>query len=161
MTLSNSKYFSFNKLNANAPAEALKTEKSNAPFIPVEKVIDKANSSKRIPLNFANNSVLNPTIKHKAKTISEDVAIIPIAGIIEFGNQGFNNSVYSKKLFQFPQTETSLLQIPNRSATADINPIEIASLKKSLINFLFTSEVVAIIPIAGIIIFHKIINLFN
>ena len=132
--LSNSIYFPFNKLKANAPAEAVKTEKSNAPFIPVEKVIDKANINKRIPLNFANNSVLNPTNKHKAKTISAVVAIIPIAEIIEFGNQGFINSVYSKKLLQFPQAEISLLLSPNLSATEDKNPTEMASLKNSLGN---------------------------
>lgn len=85
-----SKYFSFIKLNANAPAEALKTEKSNAPFIPVEKVIDRANINKRNPLNLANSSVLNPISRQIAKMISAVVAIVPTIEIIEFGNQGFN-----------------------------------------------------------------------
>ena len=76
-------------LKAKAPAEALKTEKSNAPFIPVEKVIDKANIKSRNPLNFANNSVLSPIIKKVAKTISAAVAKIPIVGISELGIQGF------------------------------------------------------------------------
>ena len=87
--VSNSKYFSFIRPKANAPAEALKTEKSKAPFIPVEKVIDKANIKSRNPLNFAKNSVLNPLIKKIAKIISAAVAIIPIVGITESGIQGF------------------------------------------------------------------------
>lgn len=78
---------------AKAPAEALKTEKSKAPFIPVEKVIDKANSKRRNPLNLANSSVLNPIIKNREKTISAAVAIIPIVGISELGIQGFIISV--------------------------------------------------------------------
>ena len=44
--------------------------------------------------------------------------------------------VYSKNLSQFPHTETSAPHNPNLSATADKNPAEIESLKKSLINFL-------------------------
>ena len=137
--LSSSKYFSFIKLKANAPAEALKTEKSNAPLIPVEKVIAKANVNNKTPLNFANSSVLNPIRRKNAKTISAPVAKMPINGINESGNQGFINLVYSKKLFQLPHTETFLLQIPNLSATADKKPIEIASRKYSLINLFHIS----------------------
>src|SRR5690606_30565488 len=99
--------------------------------------MDKANINKRNPLNFANNSVLKPMINAMAKTISANVAIVPINGIIDFGNQGLSIPVYSKKLSQFPQAETSLLHHPNRSATADKNPTERASLRKSLINLLF------------------------
>lgn len=87
--MSNSEYFSFIRLKAKAQAEALKTEKSNAPIIPVEKVIDKANAKSKNPLNFAYNSVLNPIIKQIANIISAAVAKIPIVGINEFGIQGF------------------------------------------------------------------------
>ncbi|WP_268224938.1 hypothetical protein [Sinomicrobium oceani] len=87
--LSTSKYFRFIRLKAKAPAEAVKTEKSKAPFIPVEKVIDKANSKSSNPLNFANSSVLNPIIKKTAKIISAPVAKIPMVGTSEFGIQGF------------------------------------------------------------------------
>ena len=87
--MSNSKYFSLIRLKAKAPAEAVKTEKSKAPFMPVENDIDKANISNRIPLNFANISVLNPMIKKIAKITSATVAIIPIVEINEFGIQGF------------------------------------------------------------------------
>jgi hypothetical protein len=129
--LSNSKYLSFIRLKAKAAALALKTEKSNAPFIPVEKVIDKPNSNKSKPLNFAVNSVLNPTRRKIAKSISAAVAIIPIAGIRESGSQGFITRVYSRKLLQFPQTETSARHIPNLSATADKNPAAIANRKNN------------------------------
>src|SRR5690606_25110109 len=99
--------------------------------------MDSANASKRNPLNLANNAVLNPSNKQTANKTSADVAIIPIVEISELGNQGFINWVYSKKLFQFPQTETSLLHIPNLSATADKNPIEMAIRKNSLMRCLF------------------------
>ena len=105
----------------------------------IENVMDNPNISKRNPLNFADSSVLNPISKQIAKTISADVAIIPSAVIMEFGNQGFINSVYSKKLFQFPQAETSLGHIPNRSATADKNPTEIAIRKNTLTAIVFIS----------------------
>ncbi len=45
---------------AKAAAEAVNTEKSKAPFIPVEKVIDNAKVNINMPLNFALNSVLKP-----------------------------------------------------------------------------------------------------
>ena len=76
---------------ANAAADAVNTEKSKAPFIPVEKVIDKAKIKRSIPLNFANNSVLKPTKRQNAKTISAAVAMYASRGIIDSGNQGFNN----------------------------------------------------------------------
>ena len=71
------------------PDPTEQTEKSNAPFIPVENVIESANSSSKNPLHFANNSVLNPIIKKNAKIISAAVAIIPIVEINESGIQGF------------------------------------------------------------------------
>ena len=71
--MSNSKYFSFIRLKAKAPAEALKTEKSSAPFTPVEKVIETANSNSRNPLNFANSSVLNPIIKKNANLVFGEI----------------------------------------------------------------------------------------
>ena len=77
------------RLKAKAAAEAVNTEKLSGLFIPIEKVIDKANSSKRIPLNCANNFVLNPTIRQIAKTNSAVVARIPIVGIMKFGSHGF------------------------------------------------------------------------
>ena len=87
--MSSSRYFSCIKLKANAPAEALKTEKSNTPFMPVEKVIDKANINNKSPLNLANNSVLKPISRNSANTISAVVAIMPNSEIIDSGNQGF------------------------------------------------------------------------
>lgn len=125
--------FSFIKFKANAAAEALRTEKSSTPFIPIEKAIDSANSSKRNPLNLANSSVLNPMIKHIAKIISAAVTIVPTMEIIDSGNHGFIIWVYSRKLFQSPQTETSSLQIPNLSATADKKEAASANRRKILI----------------------------
>jgi hypothetical protein len=43
--------------------------------MPVEKVMDRPKTSKRNPLNLANNSVLNPMSKKSAKIISAAVAI--------------------------------------------------------------------------------------
>src|SRR5690606_26929814 len=102
----------------------------------MEKVMDRANINNRKPLNFANHSVLKPIINPMAKTISAIVAMVPIIGIMDSGNQGFSIPVYSKKFSQFPQVETSLLHHPNRSATADKNPAERASLRNNLINLL-------------------------
>lgn len=116
------------------PPEALKTEKSNAPLMPVENIIDNAKTNNNNPLNFANNSVLIPTNKKTARIISAPVATIPSNGINESGNQGFIILVYSKKFSQLPHIETSLLQIPNLSATTDKKLNEIASRKKSFIN---------------------------
>ena len=111
--------------------------------MPVEKLMDKLNSSNKIPLSFANNSVLKPANKNKAKISSAAVATVPMAGIIEAGIHGFINRVYSKKLPQFPQTETSLLHHPNLSATADTKPAEIANRKNSLtmIYFVFVIDI--------------------
>jgi hypothetical protein len=89
--LSISQCFSFNRLKVKAPAEAVNTEKSKAPFIPVEKIIEIANMSNRNPLNLAKSSVLNPTIKQIEKIIS--VASISITEIVELGNQGFISSI--------------------------------------------------------------------
>jgi len=96
-----------------------------------------ANINKRYPLSLANNSVLNPIIKHKAKIISAEVAKVAINGIKLFGINGFISCVYSRKFSQFPQEEISLLYNPNLSATADRNPMAIASRKKSLIILVF------------------------
>lgn len=91
--MSNSKNFLFIRLKANAAAEALKTEKSKAPLMPVEKVMDKAKRSIKTPLSFANNSVLKPRIRQMAKRTSAAVARIPTAGINELGIHGLINSV--------------------------------------------------------------------
>lgn len=100
------------------------------------KVMESAKIKSRIPLNFANSSVLNPMIRKMAKIISAAVAIVPTVGIKVSGTHGFNTFVYSKKLSQFPQAELSLGHMPNRSAEADRNPKAMASLKKSLIIFM-------------------------
>jgi len=75
-------------------------------------------------------------IIHNAKINSAVVAKIPKGEIKISGINGFINCVYSKKLFQFPQAETSLLQNPNLSAIADKNPNDIATLKNNLTCFL-------------------------
>ena len=93
MRLSISKYFSSIKLNANAPADALKTEKSRAPFIPVEKVIDRPKASNRNALSFAKNSVFNPMSKKNASNISAPVAIAPTIEIRPLGNHGLISRV--------------------------------------------------------------------
>jgi hypothetical protein len=50
---------------------------------------------------------------------------------------GLISLVYSKKLSQLPQADTSAGHNPNLSATADKKPIPIANLKKSLMIFVF------------------------
>lgn len=57
--------------------------------------------------------------------ISPTVAMNPDAGIIVVGIHGLISWGYSKKLSQFPQTDISMLKIPNLSATDDKNPNEI------------------------------------
>lgn len=57
--------------------------------------------------------------------ISPTVAMNPDARIIVVGIHGLISWVYSKKLSQFPQTDISMLKIPNLSATDDKNPNEI------------------------------------
>jgi hypothetical protein len=59
--------------------------------------------------------------------ISPTVAMNPDAGIIVVGIHGLISWVYSKKLSQFPQTDISMLKIPNLSATDDKNPNEIGN----------------------------------
>src|SRR5690606_4683038 len=102
---------------------------------PIEKVIESANRSKRNPLHLAINSVLSPIKRNVPKTISAAVVIIPSVRIKESGNQGLITRVYSKKLFQFPQTDIFSSHHPNLSATADKKVVPIASRRKSLIIF--------------------------
>lgn len=59
--------------------------------------------------------------------ISPTVAMNPDAAIIVVGIHGLISWVYSKKLSQFPQTDISMLKIPNLSATDDKNPNEIGN----------------------------------
>lgn len=50
--------------------------------------MEKANKRRSKPLSFANNSVLNPTKRHKAKTTSATVAMMANVEINDAGNQG-------------------------------------------------------------------------
>ncbi|MGB5170208.1 MAG: hypothetical protein WBN69_02125 [Eudoraea sp.] len=74
------------RLKAKAAAAILKTEESRALFNPIEKVIDKPKSNKRIPLSLANSAVLKPRIKQIEKTISARVATTVRPGIKASGH---------------------------------------------------------------------------
>lgn len=135
--MSISKNFSFIKLNPKAAAEAAKTDASSGALIPTENVIARAKISKSHPLSLAVNEVLNPISKQIPNTISSRVEAHPINGIIDEGIIGFSLRVYVKKLSQLPHAETSLLQKPKRSATAERKPTPMDIRKKSLITFTF------------------------
>ncbi|MEZ0129298.1 hypothetical protein AB9T88_05770 [Flavobacterium sp. LBUM151] len=78
---------------------------------------------------------MKPKSRNIARIISAAVAIIATGLIRLSGINGFNNLVYATKFSQFPQAETSLLQSPNRSATAERKPIERARRRNILTDF--------------------------
>lgn len=71
--------------------------------------------SSKTPLSLATNFVLNPTKRQIAKTTSTIVAVRARNGIVESGNHGLMSDVCSTKLAQFPHTDNSMAQYPNRS----------------------------------------------
>ncbi len=115
--------------------------------MPIENVIDRAKANNSNPLNFANSSVLNPINKKIAKITSAAVATPPNMGIIKSGIHGFIIAVYSTKLSQLPQAETSLDHIPNLSATADKNPMERANRKN---NFIVLANIIVVFTALGL-----------
>ena len=101
--------------------------------MPLVKAMANAKINKSQPLNLATKEVLKPIIKPTPNPISNMVDAQPIKGMNDCGINGFRDCVYARKLFQLPHAETSLLQKPKRSATADKNPIPIDNRKKSFI----------------------------
>ena len=96
--------------------------------------MDKPKASNSNALSFAKSSVLSPMSRQNANNISAPVAIAPTMEIMPLGNQGLICPVYSRKLFQFPQAETSAFHHPNLSATAERKPAEMDKRKNNLVN---------------------------